>query len=78
MQTHTYTHTLSPGALEELWKARPEAGLDDLEDGGGGGEGGKADELMPVALRYNDAAQYQVGARCNDLPGCAYEALCLL
>ncbi|KAI8467101.1 MAG: P-loop containing nucleoside triphosphate hydrolase protein [Monoraphidium minutum] len=48
------------GALEELWKARPEAGLDDLEaaeeEGGGGG---KAAELMPVALRYDDAAQYQ-------------------
>jgi hypothetical protein len=52
-----------PGALEELWKARPEAGLDDLEEGGqAGGPGGKGAELTPVALRYDDAAQYQVGA----------------
>jgi len=58
---HNTTHT---GALEELWKARPDAGLDDLESGGradGQGAGGAA-ELTPVALRYDDAAQYQVRA----------------
>lgn len=47
------------GALEELWKARPEAGLDDLDEAGGADGGGKVAELMPVALRYEDAAQYQ-------------------
>lgn len=51
-----------PGALEELWKARPDASLDDLEEAGEGqgGAAGKAAELVPVALRYEDAAQYQV------------------
>jgi hypothetical protein len=55
----------APGALEELWKARPDAGLDDLDAAGGagadGGAGGGAAELTPVALKYDDAAQYQVG-----------------
>lgn len=59
------------GALEELWKTRPDASLDDLDsaagaDGGGAGGAGAAaasaaaKELTPVALRYDDAAQYEV------------------
>lgn len=52
-----------PGALEELWKARPEAGLDDLDAAAeGGGDAAAAAELMPVALKYEDAGQYQVCA----------------
>lgn len=51
-------------ALEELWKARPTAGLEDLAAAGEGAGGAEAaqEELVPVALRYKDAEQYQVGA----------------
>lgn len=41
--------------LEELWRSRPEAGLDDLEAGAGEEVG----EVAPVALRYDSAEQYQ-------------------
>lgn len=43
-------------ALEELWKRRPEATVDDL---GKEDEGPGAEELLPVVLRYEDAYQYQ-------------------
>eukprot|EP00850_Spirogloea_muscicola_P006406 SM000030S11415 [mRNA] locus=s30:550389:559550:- [translate_table: standard] len=39
--------------LEELWKSAPEATLEDLE------KPGVDDEPQPVALRYEDAYQYQ-------------------
>lgn len=41
------------GKVEELWRANPEASLEDLE------KPGVDDEPQPVALRYEDA--YQVG-----------------
>lgn len=40
--------------LEELWRLRPEATWEDLER-----PGGQDDEPQPVALRYEDAYQYQ-------------------
>jgi regulator of nonsense transcripts 1 len=40
--------------LEELWRLRPEATWEDLER-----PGGEDDEPQPVALRYEDAYQYQ-------------------
>jgi len=40
--------------LEELWRQRPEATWEDLER-----PGGEDDEPQPVALRYEDAYQYQ-------------------
>ena len=39
--------------LEELWKANPDAMLEDLE------KPGVDDEPQPVLLRYEDAYQYQ-------------------
>lgn len=42
-------------ALEELWKAAPEARLEDLE----GGPEEPENQLTPAVLRYEDAAQYQ-------------------
>jgi regulator of nonsense transcripts 1 len=50
-------------ALEELWKARPTAGLEDLAAAGVAAAGAEVvqEELVPVALRYQDAQQYQVG-----------------
>jgi regulator of nonsense transcripts 1 len=39
--------------LEEIWKASPEAVLEDLE------KPGVDDEPHPVVLRYEDAYQYQ-------------------
>eukprot|EP00854_Cymbomonas_tetramitiformis_P006173 gene6173-7402_t len=39
--------------IEELWKANPDASLEDLE------KPGVDDEPQPVALRYEDAYQYQ-------------------
>jgi hypothetical protein len=44
-------------ALEELWKATPDARLEDLE----GGQEEPENQLTPAVLRYEDAAQYQVG-----------------
>ncbi|KAF8065906.1 UPF1 [Scenedesmus sp. PABB004] len=41
-------------ALEELWKARPEARADDLDAAGEE----PASSATPVVLRYDDAAQY--------------------
>jgi len=40
--------------LEELWKANPEAVVEDLQ------KPGMDDEPHPVMLRYEDAYQYQV------------------
>ena len=40
--------------IEELWKTSPKATLEDLE------KPGVDDEPQPVALRYEDAYQYQV------------------
>ena len=39
--------------LEELWKTNPDATLDDIE------RDAQADELVPAALRYEDAYLYQ-------------------
>lgn len=44
--------------MEELWKSRPEARLEDLDTLGAEVLG----EVQPVALRYESADQYQVGA----------------
>ncbi|EFJ52298.1 hypothetical protein VOLCADRAFT_86581, partial [Volvox carteri f. nagariensis] len=41
--------------LEELWKTRPNAGVDDLDEASGGDDGA----VQPVALKYEDSAQYQ-------------------
>ncbi|KXZ44312.1 hypothetical protein GPECTOR_69g405 [Gonium pectorale] len=41
--------------LEELWKTRPTAGVDDLDDKAGPEDGA----AQPVALKYEDSAQYQ-------------------
>ncbi len=53
--------TLQIGALEDLWKLKPEAKVEDLDaaqEAGNGAEG--ASETQPVVMRYEDAAQYQV------------------
>jgi hypothetical protein len=42
--------------LEELWKAAPDARLEDLE----GGQEEPENQLTPAVLRYEDATQYQV------------------
>ncbi|GIL94261.1 hypothetical protein Vretimale_509 [Volvox reticuliferus] len=41
--------------LEELWKTRPNAGVDDLDEAAGPEDGA----VQPVALKYEDSAQYQ-------------------
>ena len=43
--------------LEELWKTKPSAGVDDLDEKAGPEDGA----AQPVALKYDDSAQYQVG-----------------
>ncbi len=47
--------------LEELWKTRPAAGVDDLDGNANGTAAGEAGAVQPVALKYDDSAQYQVG-----------------
>lgn len=44
-------------SLEELWKAAPDARLEDLD----AAQEEPENQLTPVVLRYEDAAQYQVG-----------------
>ncbi|GLC57612.1 ATP-dependent helicase NAM7 [Pleodorina starrii] len=41
--------------LEELWKTKPGAGVDDLDETAGPEDGA----VQPVALKYEDSAQYQ-------------------
>ena len=49
-----------------MWKAAPDARLEDLE----AAQDEPENQLTPVALRYEDAAQYQVGIRdCCSYPG---------
>lgn len=43
-------------SLEELWKSRPDAALDDLD----ASAEERGSQVAPVALRYEDAAEYQV------------------
>ncbi len=45
--------------LEDLWKTRPNAGVDDLDEAAGPEDGA----VQPVALKYEDSAQYQVRPR---------------
>lgn len=48
-------------ALEELWKAKPDASLADLDVTAMASD--DAEHITPVALRYTDASQYQVHRR---------------
>ena len=45
--------------LEELWKLKPTAGLDEVQQ-----VEGEEGTVTPVALKYEDSAQYQVRHGC--------------
>jgi hypothetical protein len=53
-------------SLEELWKAAPDARLEDLD----AGQEEPENQLTPAVLRYEDAAQYQVRVGAHCVYGC--------